>query len=91
MSSARSKLQTSSSLSLDWDAAARLPKFVILVKFLIFFRVNHMTNRINQFASKKSDQSEQSYEFDSNLQMLVILKASQKIKIGLKISLLDTS
>ena len=35
---------------------------------------------INQFVSKKSEQSEQSSEFDLNLQMLVIFKASQKIK-----------
>ena len=64
----------------NWDAAARLPKLVILVNFLIFFSVNHMAICINQFVSKKSGQSEQSSEFDLNLQMLVILKASQKIK-----------
>ena len=39
-----------------------------------------MANRIIEFASKTSEQSEQPYEFDSNLQMLVILKESQKIK-----------
>ena len=65
---------------LNWDAAARLPKLVMLVKCLIFFSVNHMVICINQFVSKKSEQSEQSSEFDLNLQMLVIFKASQKIK-----------
>ena len=50
--------------------------YYLRVKFKIFFCVNHMVNCINQFGSKNSEQSS---EFDSNLQMLAILKASQKI------------
>ena len=68
----------------NWDAAARLPKLVMLVKCLIFFSVNHMVICINQFVSKKSEQSEQSSEFDLNSSNVGYFQGLSKIKKGVE-------